>query len=161
MAKYVRRIGTATDSRQIADDWAHWAARLEQWHLMNNDDSAGPKSQRGRAQEPRMKTKPLLDRPRLASAALGVRGGLGIVGRLWYTLRALTPRIVKAIKAQQQGLAGPARVALVRLNMAKILYACSAGLRLAWSTITDPIDRTTAIIAIVQLCTDNIPRAIG
>ena len=100
MGKYARRIDITKDSTALADKWLRWAGTLEEYFL--NENGKTDDRSRGRARAPQVQHKPLLDRPRLSPEALGINGGMGVVGQLWHTLKALTGRLAKALANRQQ-----------------------------------------------------------
>ena len=92
---------SAISKSDVAKKFATWAAALEHQamaRLKLRPEEA--KSYRGRAQEPRIIKKPMLDRPRLVADSLGIRGGQGIVERLLQTLIAMARRVGRLLRAE-------------------------------------------------------------
>ena len=79
----------------------------------------------GRATEPRIKIKPMLDKPRLLAENLGIHAGLGVVTKLWATLAALGKRLTKAKQAQST-----LNELRAQRSVLKLLEAHSAGSQL-------------------------------
>ena len=105
-----------------------------------------------------MRTKPLVDRPRLLPGHLPeVPGGLGIIEQLWHTAAALAKRVGKAfqhIKADRP--ASVARVREAQFQALKLLRTDSGDMKLAWSAIADPADATAATIGMLKICGDKL-----
>ena len=83
MTAFTHRMGTAREAHILSDHWADWVVRLETWILMS--DGAIPPEEwpahMGRAQGPRLRSKPMLDRPRLLPGDLRFPGWLSLTSR--------------------------------------------------------------------------------
>ena len=102
MAEAARKLGTEEESEHLARRYALWARTLE--ILTESKFSSAQLDWQychGRAQYPRLVSRPLLRKPRLMPEVLSAPGGYGIVAKLWATLAALAKKFRSALRTPQ------------------------------------------------------------
>ena len=142
---HLERIGTTQQSQELGDKYRKLAETLEDWTLSNyGKPGEEQKPYLGRAREPNIEEKPMMDRPRLEADSLQVPGGLGIVEKLWHTIEAMIGRIKKARQRRKTGQAVAAK-----RNLLELVAATKPDIRRAWEAIDKPEDRMAAYMAII------------
>ena len=158
-----RELGIEAEATELAMDLATWARATEFQALARlgvHGEAAEPYL--GRAAATKFKLRPLLSRPRLVAESLRIPGGYGVAARLWATCRALSSKLLSAMRRD----ALVPEICLMRSRIVALTLRDDAGLRSAWEAIGEKADMIAGMFAILAACSptatvSSLEAAIG
>jgi len=161
-AKLVEALGCGDEATRIGERYRRWARTLEHQEFSRRGVALGSQQlAHGRASVPKFRTVPMLKPATIVPGVHHVPGGLGPVGQLWFTLRALVGRLLRDAErtAKQAGMGTEAAAApeqpvaskrrhRTSLELILILKTATPRVRDAWSRVHSAADANAARIAV-------------